>query len=279
MNKSLTLLTAVLSALLCLSACHSSKSALAPARGMSSELPVGSGTHPLDEKQAAKWLSSLAGSYTAWQKMSLSGSLNVKKLPIDPSVKIYMERGSLVIISLRVPLLGEVGRMELDSREALVINRRGKCYTRMSTASLLNRVGVNLTDFQDLLLGRVFLAGSAPLSKDNVELFTLSETPGGAYMVAPRKQRDDAEYGFTLHPDGKMMLAVAFTTDEAYLLQNEYTHSGTDTSVTMSITAGRKNYTGTLTYEAPNLKPKPIERITLDSKWKEVSLKALVASF
>ena len=247
---------------------------------MSRELKAaGLNVDALSAKQGDKWLKALAGTYTSWERMSLDGSLSIKELPLDPSVKIYMERGKLLILSLRVPLLGEVGRAEIAADTALVVNRRGKCYTKIPTASLLNRVGVSLSDFQDLLLGRVFLAGSAPLAKDNVDLFQVSEAAGGNFIVTPRKQRDDAEYGFTLYPDGKMLLAVAFTTDEAYLLQSQYSYKNSDTSLSLDITAGKRHYNGTLTYGAPDLKAKPMERISLNPKWKAVSLAKLVTSF
>lgn len=280
MNKSLTI---ILSLCICLLAasCGTGRTAVKAPEGASRELQAaGFNVEALGDREAQKWLSALADTYTPWERLSLDGSLSVKNLPLDPSVKIYMERGKLLLVSLRVPLLGEVGRVEIASDSALVVNRRGKCYTRMATASLLDRVGVSLTDFQDLLLGRVFLAGSASLARDNVSLFSVSEGAGGNFIVAPRVQRDDAEYGFTLYPDGKMFMAVAFTTDENYLLQNEYSYPGKErTAIDVSVTAGKKQYGGTLSYGTPDFKPSPMKRAEISKSWKRVSLRKLFSSF
>lgn len=186
-----------------------------------------------------------------------------------------MERGNLVILSGRVPLMGEMVRLEIDQDSALLVNKYDKTYAKVSTASLLNRIGVNLTDFQDLLLGRVFLAGSAPLSRDNVSLFQVSAAVGGNYIVTPKVQRNDCEYGFTLYPDGKMFLAAAFTTDDKYLLQSEYSYIKDKTALEISATVGKKAYGGTLTLSAPNYSPKPLERIKVNSAWKRTTLKGL----
>lgn len=280
MNKLLSVITA-LCILTLVASCGSGRTAVKAPDNASRELKAaGLNLEALGNKEAGKWLAALADTYTPWKKMSLDGSLNVRNLPLDPSVKIYMERGELLLISMRVPLLGEVGRLEIDTDSTLVINRRGKCYTRLATASLLNKVGVNLSDFQDLLLGRVFLAGSAPLARDNVSLFNVSEGAGGNLIVSPRVQRDDAEYGFTIYPDGKMFMAVAFTTDETYLLQNEYSYSGKNhTSIDISITAGKKQYSGTLSYGDPNTAPSPLKRAEVNAAWKRVSLSKLFSSF
>ena len=265
---------------LALTACSSQKQALKPAGGMSRELKAaGLNVNPLSPGKSEKWLRALAGTYTSWKAISLSGKVKIDALPLDPSLKIYMQRGESVIISLRVPLLGEVGRAEIAPDTAMVVNRRAGCYTKIPTASLLNRAGVNLTDFQDLLLGRVFLAGSAPLSRDNVQLFAVSEAAGGNYIVTPRKQREDAEYGFTLYPDGKMLLAVAFTTDESCLLQSEYDYSGKTTSLTLDITASGKKYSGTISYDKPDYNPAPLDPVKIKPGWKAVSLKKLFTSF
>lgn len=277
MNK---LLIAILACVI-LSACGSQKSALTAPEGMSRELKAaGLNVDPLSEKQSAKWLGALAKSYPAWEKMQISGSLSIRQLPLNPSVRIYMERGSLVILSLRVPLLGEVGRAEIAPDSTLVVNRRDKSFTKLSTARLLSRIGVDISDFQDLLLGRVFLAGGGSLSAGNADLFTVSEAAGGNYIVAPRKQRDDAEYGFTIYPDGKMLMAVAFTTDETYLLQSQYSYlKNGGTSLDFQIAVDKKTYNATLSLDAPDYNPKPLERTAINRSWKRVELKKLVTSF
>lgn len=277
MNRSL-LYICLLAALL--ASCGSRKRALTPADSMPRELKAaGLNVDPLAPGKAEKWLSAVADTYTPWHAMSIDGELSMKGLPIDPSVKIYMEKGQCIRVSLRVPLLGEVGRLEIDPQYTLVVNKRGKCYSRLSTSSLMERTGLGLSDLQDLLLGQVFLAGGTPLTKQSASLFDVSSASGGLYIVTPHTPHPRAEYGFTLYPDGKMALAVAFDSAQTSLLQSQYSYTGKSTQMDLSLEIGSKSYSATLSCSEPNLQPRPLAPIEISSRWKEVSVKELISSF
>ena len=71
----------------------------------------------LDEKAERKAAAKITAYYDDWKTVTLSGKLHIDGLPISPSAKIYMERGKKLVISLRAPLLGEVGTLEADSEQ------------------------------------------------------------------------------------------------------------------------------------------------------------------
>ena len=73
-------------------------------------------------------INDIIDSYMPWQSAEFSGKLKTDKLPVSPNVKIYMVRDSLLQISVRAPLLGEVGRLNLTHDEVLVVNKMKKIY-------------------------------------------------------------------------------------------------------------------------------------------------------
>ena len=54
------------------------------------------------DDNADPFLHNLADSYKEWHNVEFSGKLHCSLLPLSPSVKIYMEKDSLIQISVRV---------------------------------------------------------------------------------------------------------------------------------------------------------------------------------
>lgn len=90
----------------------------------------------------------------------------------------------------------------------------------------------------------------------------------------------DAQYGFTLYPDGLMMMAAAFTPDERYLATADYTHredGGTDMDI--SLKADTKRLSLSLSLEKPDTSPRtPLEPIAINPKWTRVTLSRWIKS-
>lgn len=116
--------------------------------------------------------------YEPWEVVSIEGKLKMQGLPLTPSLKIFMQRDSLVDISLRAAFMGEVGKLVLTTDSVKVINKMKKTYTvvnlqRPETESKeeteeeteentekrkwYDVLGVK--EVQELLLGHFFLAG------------------------------------------------------------------------------------------------------------------------
>lgn len=77
-----------------------------------------------------KFLNIIISSYTPWQSVELNGKLQMERLPLTPSVRIYMEYKQKIFISVRAPFVGEVGRVEIDSTQVVAVNRLKKCMCR-----------------------------------------------------------------------------------------------------------------------------------------------------
>lgn len=236
----------------------------------------------LSNKEAKSLLSGVADSYTDWNELSMEGKLSMKGLPIDPSFKVWMRKGSDVIVSLRAPIIGEVGRVEISPDSITVVNRMDKVYTRASSSEAFGKVGMSVLDVQDLLIGRIFYAGSGTLSSGNLSSMEVCANPGGGWIVTPKKQHSLAQYGFTLAADLLLQIAFATSYDDLYQATVEYTRSSPtaeEKDVKIQVTAVDKIFTALLSCDAPNFSnPKAIEPVKINKNWKRRSFKELLSS-
>lgn len=279
MNKfSIAIIFAVL-CMLCSCSARRPGNVIEAPEGMSRELKAaGENVRALSAKESVKIATSVARTYKNWDKLSMNGRLRMKGLPISPGVKVYMERGSLIVISLRAPLMGEVGRVELTRDSVLMVNKMSKKYCAEDIRPYLGRLGADITNVQDLLLGRVFLLNAGTLSEGNAALVDVSTGASDTWIFTPKGQDPRAEYGFTLFQDGKMLMAAAFTTDQQNLATAEYGYEGKDTQVDITLKYGKKEASIALEFDAPDMKPNPIERVRINNKWEKVSIGEFIRS-
>lgn len=285
MNNIPAILASAIIAVFSLASCAGSRyagnGASIPApEGMSRELKAaGQNVSALNNGKANSITLAVAKTYTPWQKVSLKGKARVDGIPVALGVKIYMEHANRVLVSLNAPLLGEVGRLEIDKDSLLIVNKRGKCYSKVDIASNLAMFGASITDVQDLFLGRVFILGAGTLSSSNASLIDVSAGASDTWILTPRIQDERAQYGFTLFEDGAMLLAAAFTPDEKYLATAEYEHKSNGTDMELTLKLNRKAMKLDLSFEKPDFSPVPLTPISINDKWERVSLKALLRSF
>lgn len=274
------LLAPLLTLLTC--ACSSSRdTARTPDPGMSRELAAaGERVESLGQDASESFATAVARTYAPWSSMTLKGKVRLEGVPVPLNVKIYMEHARSLILSLSAPLLGEMGRVEMTADSVLFVNKRAKTWCREPIAPALGRFGASLADIQDLLLGRVFMLGYGTLSPQNASQIEVSEGASDTRILTPRLQHPDAQYGFTLYPDGLMMMAAAFTPDERYLATADYTHredGGTDMDI--SLKADTKRLSLSLSLEKPDTSPRtPLEPIAINPKWTRVTLSRWIKS-
>lgn len=149
--------------------------------------------------------------YEDWDVVTIEGKLKMAGLPLTPSVKIFMQRDSLVDISIRAPFVGEAGRLIMNCDSVLIVNKMGKKY--WSTGAIkgegnlpLGEAGrelleIGLKGVQDLLLGRFFLPGFDINEVDLNELLDVYETEdANRYNVVPKgaAEIEGVKYGFVV---------------------------------------------------------------------------------
>lgn len=149
--------------------------------------------------------------YKEWNKAGWTGKLSTDMLPVSATMKVYMERGKLTMISLRAPLFGEVARIEVDADSILMVNKMKKRYYSKSLKEY-SAVAPDLNeDLQALLLGRMFVIGSGELNKECAsQVVVFPDNDSGTFMIVPEvpDYLPDVLYGFGTNADAKMAAFV-----------------------------------------------------------------------
>ena len=223
---------------------------------------------------------------TPWTTAELSGKLRLSKLPISPSVKIYMKRNQDVILSARAPFLGEVLRVELTGDTLTAINKMKKTYAVTSSAGVQELDTAFCADVQGLLLGRVVVPGYGELSEENV-VNTIRELDGEDLLMSPSSDPDASINDVT----AAMRLIYRIST-EGVLTQTAVVKNGskllclldmdedTKGSRSIDVTVNLKTpLTFRLDLEAPKWNVTLPQSMKIDSKYRKIPFSEFLKSF
>ena len=234
---------------------------------------------PLPFEEAQALVDSLTADYYPWSSISMSGKLSSPMLPVTASVRLYMERDSLVVISISAPLVGEAARIEIDNQQALIVNKLKGKYTTLETAQILSMVPGGLETLQDLLLGRVAIIGSGELSADNAWLVSIYDAAPDLWMLLPLQDIESAPFVYFYTLSKQPLAAKRF----AVLSQNDagkvnlfYTRGNRDLTIDLDASLGKTPLSATLKLNDPDASVKPISRFELSSKFKRTDLKGIL---
>lgn len=243
-----------------------------------SAAPAGS----LSPSQKVEVIDSLTLGWPEWQTAGINGKLKMAGLPVSPSVRIYMERGKSILISLRAPLVGEVGRAEINDSVALVVNKMGKIYVEEPLAKILSFYPGGISDLQDLLLGHMVFPGSGRLSRDiaaDVDVFAAED---GSVVVVPGADMllPGINYGYTVIPAEGMMTLIAMPEGgDDTVGQLDYTFFENGCDLAFKFISPKKNYRLTLELDNPDWSARPIDPISLNGKYTRVDIDKFMKSF
>ncbi len=238
---------------------------------------------PLSGQQREETLARILSGYGDWSTVSLSGKIQIPNLPmgIKPSVKIWMKRGEEIQISLRAPLMGEVGRAEVTSDSILLANKMKNIYCKQALSDVLGRVDASLEDLQALLLARVALLGEGQLTQENAAAASLMNAADGSFMLVPLQefQPQDAEYGYLVRPDGRVQALLVNITGKAAPISVIYDYTISGGWELIATLPGGSLKEITLSLDRPSWDGKAIGSFRPDSKWKRVSFAQFFRSF
>lgn len=139
----------------------------------------------LEDEQRDKALDEILAHYKPWEICEITGKLRADGLPLSPSVKMYMKRGTDLVISVRAPFIGEVIRLDLDSNNLLLVNKLKKVYCQESVDNLMRIYPGLCGDLQSLFLGRIVVPGYGELSYANEGQVIIALASEGDMMVVP----------------------------------------------------------------------------------------------
>ena len=193
--------------------------------------------------------------YDQWEVVSLKGKLRMRGLPVSPSVKIFMQRDSIIDISLSAPFVGEVGRALITPDSIWAVNKMSKTYVSEATPKpsvnrdfynspqiSLNKGALGISELQNLLLGRFFLPGIDIMNSDLNELIDVYYEEEGRYNVVPKEIAEipGVKYGFVVDTYFNPMILVVIPEGKE------------DTEIDVFFTPGLKSYDLTGVYQDGN---------------------------
>lgn len=236
---------------------------------------------PLRERQARVAADSITAGYETWTTLLLDGKLRTDGLPVSPSLRVFMDYGRKLMISVRAPLLGEVGRIEVDTDTVLLVNKMKKVYAKEALSDLPANIPAGLRDIQCLLLGRVAVGGEGELDRDNFHLADFYPDAGGGWIVVPKEkvQPEGAAYGFVVDADGYLeafMLTVPGGTDTATIL---YSYPGDGIDLMVDLKMGKRQTIVDMELDKPRWGASPFDSIKINSKYRKTDINGFFKSF
>lgn len=227
-------------------------------------------------------IDSISSRWGDWDKVSISGKFKMAGLPLSPSVKVYMQRDSSIFISLRAPLMGEVGRAEVIDSTLLIVNKMNKTYVEEPIEKALAYYPGGISDLQNLLLGRAVMPGYGPLSPDIAEIAELyGEEDGSTTLIATEEARlEGFNYGYSFTPDCLLQALMVLPLDHpdvAVTLSYEYYEKGYDMEFVYQ--SEKRNYRATLELNEPDTDGNPMNPIKIGNNFKKLDLADFWKSF
>ncbi len=224
----------------------------------------------LQGDEATKALKQITEKYSDWSTAEISGKITSLQLFIKPSLKIFMKRGEEMLISVRVPFKGEVARMELDRDTVLVVNKLNATFVKEPLEKLTQMADITISDVQDIILGRAFIAGRGTLSakdKKRVDIYSLLE--GFIVMPAPSVIDPLLTYGFYTQSDGHVDRLVVNSQVDNTLAELEYTYNNNSTDLDFTIIQNGKSNELTFELDNPRFDVKGFERFDIPTGYQK----------
>ncbi|MBD5204571.1 MAG: DUF4292 domain-containing protein [Bacteroidales bacterium] len=238
---------------------------------------------PLFNKAKEEAVNRILSGYTPWTIVELNGKLTIPNLPmgIKPSVKLWMKRGEAVMVSVRAPLMGEVGRVELTPDSLLIVNKMKNTYCKESLADVTGKFPAGIEDLQSLLLARIALLDKGEFSSDDSSLVTMLQADDGSLMVVPveAEQPLSAEYGFLTQPNGRLqalMVSIEGRPNPLSVIYDFYISGGHGLVASMP---GSSLPEITLSFDKPLTATAPFASFKPDRKYKRLPLGQFLRSF
>ena len=219
--------------------------------------------------------------YPEWEKASISGKLKMSGLPLSPSLKIYMEKDSIICISIKAPFMGEVGRISITQTEVMVVNKMNKTFTKEPLSELSRLYPGSLGDIQELILGRVVFPGAGVLSEETADFIEVYPN-GEAFSVVPIEEIkiENFEYGYITDDFFNPMLLLVLPGSNADMnLTVFYGFDKKGYDLDISYADENRTYQATLELNYPEWKGDYPGDFKVDKKYRELPFIDFLKSF
>lgn len=247
-----------------------------PARAQDDSEPV-----PVAKSLRDEVVDSVVSGYSDWGRVSISGKFSSPMLPVSASVKIYMEKDKLTLISVTAPLVGEAARIEMDEENLLIVNKLNRTYTLIDIEDIEKLYPGGLKDIQSLLLGRVTLMGKGTIRKLNAGNVEIYDAPQDRWLIYPDVQPEGVTYLFMVGKEGfRTTDFMLFADDDASQAQCRYSwRADGGCNVDFEATDSRMKFSGTLSLNAPLWGANAFDRFEITPRYNRVTAKELMKMF
>ena len=226
------------------------------------------------------YVDEMISGYKSWSRVELSGKLLMDRLPLRPTVKVYMEKDVCVRISVRAPFIGEAGRLEISGNNILGVNKLKKVYVSEDISDIAGGLPLTVGNIQDILLARVFIVGSGTLSLQNFAQALVERYDSENWYIVPFNQPfpSGINYGFNAGDDCR--LSLLYVTDGNSLSGSlSYTYEGEKTDILCQVSRDNKNLEAELSFGAPKWNPSKMDAFIPGSSYKRVGFSEFLRMF
>lgn len=201
--------------------------------------------------QAAQNLRSMLASYSPqWQRVRMPVNVSVTApKQIGASGTITMERGRMIAISMRVIGM-EIASLTLQGDSILVIDRWNKRYLLEDIRRVLSGFPVNISNVQDLLMGRLFIVGNGALTEADAGQLKV-EAGEGLWGCEPVNEDPRYQYAFVCAAEALVALEAEVRAGGASAQYGEPAstpYGPFASSITIATKSAKKPVSGTLTW-------------------------------
>lgn len=217
----------------------------------------------------------------AWEVVTLNGKLRMKGLPVSPGLHIFMVKDSLIELSIKVPLMGEVGRVILTPDSVVGINKMNKTYTEAGLADFLKYYPGGIADVQDLLLGKLVMPGQGIICYENISSVEMFETEEGIAVIPVESiKMDGFDYGYIvdqLFRPNWLLVLPEFNQNVNISINYEYEKDGYDMIV--SYVENSRQLSATLELKTPEWKGEALKPVSLGKNYRSLPLGEFIKNF
>lgn len=219
--------------------------------------------------------------YEEWDRATINGKLKMKGLPLSPSIRIFMEKDSLLEISIKAPFMGEVGRIVMTQDTLLGVNKINKTFTKSSLKEFLKFYPGGLSELQSLLLGRVVMPGIGEINDKTVEMINFMSLDNGFALVpAEGYGVEGFEYGYVVDENltpSALLVIPEFAENVNVSVIYENTKEGLNQ--TISYLQEDKAFSVEFQMRNPEWSGESSKTIIFDNKYRELPIGEFIKNF
>lgn len=198
-------------------------------------------------------LRTILSTYGDWERLRMPVNIRMKS-PQNVSISgtAILDRDKSVFISLR--FLGfEVANIYATNDSVFVVDKYNKQYAAENISQFLGNTPINISNIQNLLIGRVFMLGERATDADKFGKSEFEITSSNSWMLIPDKQPSGTEYGFAFSPSEVLSATIIKSVNHkpvtiTFAAPVKTTNGPVSPSVSVNYNTGKKNLNAELVW-------------------------------